>query len=914
MRKFIKMKKRLLWCGFTFAVVLLILMISTESNIIQRIPFLDVTTINSIKCYDEVSTAKSIPDFDSETNTDKPTSGRNIFFHETSCFGDEGLTLNARQACAIESAARMNPSMTVYLLFISKSEFSNSTRKIVRHLLNYSNVKIRHIDPQRYVKETPLDVWYNSGILKKSHWPVSHMSDILRYLTLWKYGGIYLDLDVIVTSSLENLTNFAGAEDWDDVAAGVMGFDMSKLGRRVADACVRDLKKNFRGDVWGNNGPGVITRTLQKLCATTYAGDMTTNRCHGFVVYPPSVFYPIHYKNWKKYFEIKDSNVTLKILNKAKAIHVWNNLSKAEKVRVNSNVPYAVIARNYCPRVFNNCDEEMLIPSRCVFFHETTCSPPNLTPQQACAVESSARNNRNLNVFLLFFATEKFSEKSKRYIKILETYDNVYIRRIHLSTYIIDTPIENWFWANIRRSWENHDWLHKDFHDYVRMLTLWKFGGVSLNLNSVVLTSLDKLTTFAGMQDNRDKDVGVFGVDTSTNFGRNFIDACMEIIKSTNANTYLRYNITRVITEAVWKLCYQRNDKDCRRFTIYAPEKFYPSFPDSREVHPNKTRAKEMLKTQKNTMTIHLLNNYNRSTQANNVAAFKMAAKQNCPKIYNTRIGQLSTLDAVMAQRIFKGHNDHYNGITIDSIEEVCDNKIFAQRLKDSLEQWIKDKRRTIWFRVHIPHTEWVPILTGHGFIFHHSKEEYVMLYRWLPTNEECNVPKYAHTYLGVGAFVFNKNTSEILVIKEKYAPTKASWKLPGGYVEPGEDIETAAKREVLEETGIQADFKCLISFRHGHNYSFGCSDIYMIAYLTPQNFEIDRCKREISECKWMKLSDFMQHPEVHTNNKTLAAKTIDFLQHQMGIVANYGIHPITKKQICVYSVQNTNIGNTSVE
>lgn len=61
------------------------------------------------------------------------------------------------------------------------------------------------------------------------------------------------------------------------------------------------------------------------------------------------------------------------------------------------------------------------------------------------------------------------------------------------------------------------------------------------------------------MQDNRDKDVGVFGVDTSTNFGRNFIDACMEIIKSTNANTYLRYNITRVITEAVWKLCYQRN-------------------------------------------------------------------------------------------------------------------------------------------------------------------------------------------------------------------------------------------------------------------------------------------------------------------------------------------------------------------
>lgn len=348
------MKKRLLWCGFTFAVVLLILMISTENNIIQRIPFFDMSTINNIKCYDEVSSAEGIRDFDPESN-DKPVPGRNIFFHETSCFGEEGLVLNARQACAVESAARMNPTMTVYLLFVSKSDFSNSTREIVRHLLNYRNIKIRHIYPNRYVKDTPFEVWYTSGMLKKSHWPASHMSDMLRYLTLWKYGGIYLDLDVVVISSLENLTNFAGAEDWDDVAAGVIGFDTSELGRRIADACVRDFKKNFRGDVWGNNGPGVITRTLQKLCGTINVRDMTTDRCRGFTVFPPSVFYPIHYKKWKKYFDTRDSNATLKILSKAKAIHVWNKLSKAEQVRVNSHVPYAVIARKHCPYVFNNC-------------------------------------------------------------------------------------------------------------------------------------------------------------------------------------------------------------------------------------------------------------------------------------------------------------------------------------------------------------------------------------------------------------------------------------------------------------------------------------------------------------------------------------------------------------------------------
>lgn len=130
----------------------------------------------------------------------------------------------------------------------------------------------------------------------------------------------------------------------------------------------------------------------------------------------------------------------------------------------------------------------MLIPSRCIFFHKTSCSPPYLTPRQACAIESAARSNRNLNVFVLFFATGQFSQTSQAFVNILQTYDNVYIRRVCLSRYVIDTPLENWFLINLREFSENRDWLYKGFHDYIRMLTLWKFGGVVLNLNSIVLT------------------------------------------------------------------------------------------------------------------------------------------------------------------------------------------------------------------------------------------------------------------------------------------------------------------------------------------------------------------------------------------------------------------------------------------
>lgn len=198
-----------------------------------------------------------------------------------------------------------------------------------------------------------------------------------------------------------------------------------------------------------------------------------------------------------------------------------------------------------------------------------------------------------------------------------------------MSTYVIDTPIESWFMANIRKFSENRDWLYKDFHDYIRMLTLWKFGGVTLNLNSIVLTSMDELTTFAGVRDDRDTHVGVFGVDTSTNFGRSFVDACVEVIKNTNEDSYSQYNITRIITDVLEKLCYQRENEECQQFTIYPPEKFYP-------VSPYSQNADEMMKMMKNAKTIHLFqtDDYIRNVEADVATIYKTAAMQNCPKVY----------------------------------------------------------------------------------------------------------------------------------------------------------------------------------------------------------------------------------------------------------------------------------------
>jgi hypothetical protein len=68
-----------------------------------------------------------------------------------------------------------------------------------------------------------------------------------------------------------------------------------------------------------------------------------------------------------------------------------------------------------------------------------------------------------------------------------------------------------------------------------------------------------------------------------------------------------------------------------------------------------------------------------------------------------------------------------------------------------------------------------------------------------------------------------------------------------------------------------------------------------------------------VSFLLFFQLNELMQYPEMHDDN--IIPRTIKhFLQNQAGLVVHYITHPITKKEMCLYKVENINIESISIE
>ncbi|KAL9915949.1 lactosylceramide 4-alpha-galactosyltransferase-like [Glossina fuscipes fuscipes] len=313
----------------------------------------------------------------------QPSRRDSIFFHETSgewkklAFPsiyqsvDERINyahLTFRQACAIESAALHNRKSDVFVLFAASRYMDAAIRNESRFkvLLHYKNVHFRNVHLWSYTLNTPGYAWLKKDEVFMSSYVhryfVSHISDFLRFMTLWRFGGTYLDTDTITLKSLELLPpNYAGIESKFNVAAGVINFSPDGFGHQLAEKCLIYFLKNYKYNEWNTNGPGVITNIACEICNSTEIRKMPYLRtCKGFHIHDHKLFYAIRYPYWEDFFESKKAKSVLKQLRQSYVAHFWNKLSAGRNFAIGDGCAYDILAQQHCPRVYLAEKDDML--------------------------------------------------------------------------------------------------------------------------------------------------------------------------------------------------------------------------------------------------------------------------------------------------------------------------------------------------------------------------------------------------------------------------------------------------------------------------------------------------------------------------------------------------------------------------
>lgn len=296
---------------------------------------------------------KSYPDIEAGNIVNskvQPENGNNIFFIES---GDSSkIELNSRQACAIESAALMNPHLKVFVLYASNERLNKLTlTPEVEAFWSYPNVFVNYINVNQLSIGSPMEEFIRSEKLSSSSYKVEHTADVLRFLVLWRFGGTYIDLDVIVRQRLDSFSNYACPESNVYINNAILNFDTG-TGRNISEIFIKSLIENFDGREFVTNGPVLLTSVLRKLCQVIDLTKMTDLKdCQGFHVLKREFCYPIIADEWKLLWDENKVEDVMDQVKNSLVVHFWNSRSKHKKLKKSSKAAYISLAKQFCPKV-----------------------------------------------------------------------------------------------------------------------------------------------------------------------------------------------------------------------------------------------------------------------------------------------------------------------------------------------------------------------------------------------------------------------------------------------------------------------------------------------------------------------------------------------------------------------------------
>ncbi|XP_066454173.1 alpha-1,4-N-acetylglucosaminyltransferase-like [Eleutherodactylus coqui] len=270
--------------------------------------------------------------------------GNGIIFVETTDRMDEpSLVL-----CSIESAARMYPDRPVAFFMkglhdIITEDDEKKARKRFPSLSSYQNIYFFPLRLEKLFANTPFLPWYekiNPG--REVHWTYVK-ADACRLAMIWKYGGIYMDFDMISIQPIPE-DNFVAAEHSRCTTNSVFGLPPH---HKLSWEFMENFVQNYKGEVWGNQGPILFTRVVNKYCGFPQFKAIDDLKCANVSYLHPERFYPFAYSDWRKYYEVWK---VLPTFNNSYALHLWNYMNGEKKsMVVGSNTLIEHLYKQYCP-------------------------------------------------------------------------------------------------------------------------------------------------------------------------------------------------------------------------------------------------------------------------------------------------------------------------------------------------------------------------------------------------------------------------------------------------------------------------------------------------------------------------------------------------------------------------------------
>ncbi|XP_053833184.1 lactosylceramide 4-alpha-galactosyltransferase-like [Vidua macroura] len=271
-------------------------------------------------------------------------------------------------------------------------------------------------------------------------------------------------------------------------------------------------------------------------------------------------------------------------------------------------------------------------PTGNVFFVETSeqTSPSYLF---SCSVESAARTHPASRVVVLMKGLAKGNASLPKHwaFSLLSCFPNVEIRPLDLTELFSGTPLAQWF-LQPQRQQEPH-FLHV-LSDACRIVLMWKFGGIYLDTDFIVLKNLENLTNALGIQDDNELN----GAFLSFKAKHQFMELCMQDFVQNYNGWVWGHQGPELLTRVFKKWCSLGTIKSmsCKGVSALAQEVVYPiPWQDWKKLF-EAVSALELQKLLKNTYAVHIWNKLSHGTKLEipSQALLAQLYSQFCPATY----------------------------------------------------------------------------------------------------------------------------------------------------------------------------------------------------------------------------------------------------------------------------------------